>query len=332
MKSPVKILILQFASIGEVVLASPVVRCLKEQLDHAEIHFCTRPAYNCLIEHNPYITKCHFGSENPLTLIRQLRAERFDLIVDLQNNLLTALLKAALAVRSYSVETYLFRHLVYLKSKINTLPPGHIVDRYFSAIEPLGIEDDEMGADYFVPYKDQVEADWLPVTHQADYVAYAIGGRNFTSRLPVSKMIELCGQLDFPVVLLGNKADRAAGEAVVKALGNKLVFNGCGLFNLNQSASIMESSRAVFAHDNGLMQIAAAFGKRVYSIWGGNSPNFAWYPYGTSYVRIEKLGLPCRPCTVSGKGKCPHKHFSCMNEISFDFAIRDLHTKKHKLD
>ena len=225
MNSPIKILILQFASIGEVVLASPVVRCLKEQIDRAEIHVCTRPAYACLVEHNPHIKTCHVGGDNPLTLIRQLRAERFDLIVDLQNNLLTSVLKASLAVRAYSVETYLFRHLVYLRSKINTLPPGHVVDRYFAAIEPLGIEDDEKGADYFIPYKDQVEADWLPVTHQADYVAYAIGGRNFTSRLPVSKMIELCSQLDFPVVLLGNKADRAAGEAVLKALGNKLVFD-----------------------------------------------------------------------------------------------------------
>lgn len=332
MKTPVKILVLQFASIGEVVLASPVVRCLKEQLDHAEIHFCTRPAYACLVENNPHITTCHYGNDNPLTLIQQLRAEQFDLIVDLQNNLLTTFLRAVLAVRSHTVETHPLRYFIYRKSKVNTLPPGHVVDRYFAAIESLGIEDDEMGADYFVPYKDHVEADWLPATHQPDFVAYAIGGRKFTSRLPVSKMIELCQELDFPVVLLGNKADRAAGEAVVNAVGSKLVFNGCGLFNLNQSASIIERSRAVFAHDNGLMQIAAAFGKRVYSIWGGNTPNFGWYPYGTTYVRVEKLGLPCRPCTVSGKGKCPHTHFNCMNEISFDFAVRDLHAKKHKLD
>ena len=332
MKTPVKILVLQFASIGEVVLASPVVRCLKEQLDHAEIHFCTRPAYACLVEHNPHITKCHLGSENPITLIQQLRAERFDLIIDLQNNLLTTILRAALAVRSHTVETHPLRYMIYLKSKINTLPPGHVVDRYFAAIEPLGIEDDEMGADYYIPYKDHVEADWLPVTHQPGYVAYAIGGRNFTSRLPISKMIELCQQLDLPVVLLGNKADRAAGEAVVNAVGSELVFNGCGLFNLNQSASIIKNSRAVFAHDNGLMQVAAAFGRRVYSIWGGSTPNYGWYPYTTLYVRIEKLGLPCRPCTVSGRGKCPKKHFNCMNEISFDFAVRDLHAKKHKLD
>lgn len=332
MKTPVKVLVLQFASIGDVVLATPIIRCLKEQLDHAEVHFCTRPAFASLVEHNPYLTKYHVGNESPLTLIRELRAERFAMVVDLQNNLLTNFVKAALGVRSYSVETHRLRHLVYLRSKINTLPPGHVVDRYFAAIESLGVEDDEMGADYFIPYKDHVEADWLPPTHQSSYVAYAIGGRHFTSRLPVSKMIELCEQLDFPVVLLGNKADRAAGEAVVKAVGSKRVFNGCGLFNLNQSASIIENARAVFAHDTGLMQIAAAFGKRVYSIWGGSTPNYGWYPYATSYVRIEKLGLPCRPCTVSGSGKCPKKHFSCMNDISFEFAIRDLHAKKHNLE
>lgn len=332
MASSVKILVLQFASIGEVVLASPVVRCLKQQIPNAEVHFCTKPAYAPLVDHNPYVDKPHYASEYPVTLIRQLRAERFDYVVDLQNNLLTAFLKTALAVRSYSVETFRLRQWFYLRWKINVIPPEHVVDRYFAAIAPLGVEDDEVGLDYFIPYKDQVEPDWLPLSHQHNYVAYAVGGRNQTTRLPVAKMIELCRKIDFPVVLLGNKADRAAGEAVVKALGTDMVYNACGQFNINQSASLIQGARAVFSHDTGLMQVAAAFGKRVYSIWGSTTANFGWYPYRTPYIRIEKLGIGCRPCSITGSGKCPMKHFKCMNDISFDFVVKELQKKKKNFE
>lgn len=327
MAPPVKILILQFASIGDVVLASPVVRCLKQQIANAEVHFCTKQAYAPIIDANPYIHKRHIAGEYPMTLVRQLRAERFDYIIDLQNNLLTGFLKTALAVRSYSVETYRLRQWFYLRWKINVIPPQHVVDRYFAAIAPLGVEDDEMGLDYFVPYKDQVEPDWLPVSHQHNYVAYVMGGRNATTRLPVTKMIELCRSIDYPVVLLGNKADRSAGDEVVRAMGERMVFNACGLFNINQSASLIEGARVVFSHDTGLMQVAAAFNKKVYGIWGSTTPNFGFYPYKTPYVRLEKAGIGCRPCSVTGSGKCPMKHFKCMNDLSFDFVVRELQTK-----
>ncbi|WP_077920036.1 glycosyltransferase family 9 protein [Spirosoma sp. 209] len=332
MASPVKILVLQFASIGDMVLASPVVRCLKQQIHHAEIHICTKRAYLPIVEHNPYIDKRHYAGESPTELIQQLRAERFDLVVDLQNNVLTAFLKAALMTRSYSVRTFRLRQWLYQRWKVNVIPPQHVVDRYFEALAPLGIEDDEMGLDYFIPYKDQVEPDWLPASHQHNYVAYAIGGRHQTARMPVAKMVELCRKINFPIVLLGDKADRVFGDEVARALGNQLIYNACGQFNLNQSASIIQGARVVFSHDTGLMQIAAAFAKRVYSIWGSTMPGFGRFPYRTPYVRLEKLGLSCRPCTVGTNGTCPLKHFRCMNDISFDFVVKELQKKKKNFE
>lgn len=329
MTRPVKILILQFSSIGDVVLTSPVVRCLKRQLAQADLHFCTRQPYRAIIDYNPYLTGQHYFDGNLYALIRELRAEQFDYIVDLQNTFLTSLIKAAVGCRSFSVEKQTFRQWLYVRWKINAMTEQHIVDRYMATVLPLGIENDGRGLDYFIPYKDEVEIDWLPETHQHDFVAYAIGGQSPTCKLPVLRMIELCLKINYPIVLLGDKADRKIGDQIVKAIGDRQIYNACGHYNLNQSASLIQRARVVFSHDTGLMHIAAAFRKKVYSIWGSTTPQFGFYPYKTPHVRLETLGLGCRPCTTGSSGNCPMKHFKCMNNLSFDFEVKELRTKKN---
>ncbi|GAB3551785.1 glycosyltransferase family 9 protein [Spirosoma fluminis] len=329
MAASTKLLILRFASIGDIVLTTPVIRCVKQQLAQAEVHFCTGQDYQLLVAYNPYIDKCHYLNGNLYRLIRQLRAEQFDYVIDLQNTWLTGLIKAALRVRSFSVETHSFRRWLYVRWKINAMPTQHVVDRYMTTLHELGVTNDEKGVDYFIPYKDEVETDWLPPTHQHDFVAYAIGGQHLTRRLPVPRIISLCRKINHPIVLLGDKADRPQGDAVVRALGSRYVYNACGQFNINQSASLLQRARVVFSHDTGLMHIAAAFGKKVYSIWGSTTPQLGNYPYKTPYVRLEKQGLACRPCSPSGFSNCPMKHFRCMNDLSFDFEIKELRKKKN---
>ena len=96
--------------------------------------------------------------------------------------------------------------------KINKLPNIHIVDRYLEAAAPLGVKSDALGLDYFIPEKDEIEKDWLPLTHQKEYVAFAIGGNHETKKLPLNRMIELCDKINKPIVLLGGKEDAENGE------------------------------------------------------------------------------------------------------------------------
>ena len=208
--------------------------------------------------------------------------------------------------------------------KVNYLPDVHIVDRYLETVKTFEITNDGKGLDYFIPYKDQIEISWLPETHQKGYVAYAIGGQHQTKKLPVPRMIELCRKINFPVVLLGGKEDAEAGEAIRAAVGDILIFNACGKYNFNQSASLIEKSIIVFSHDTGLMHVAAAFKKKTYSIWGNTVPAFGMYPYKTSFEVLENSNLGCRPCSKIGYKACPQKHFKCMNDISFEFPIKEL--------
>ena len=322
-----KFLILRFSSIGDIVLTTPVVRCLKQQMPDAEVHFCTKKTFQGLVADNPHIDRTYFLEDSLNDLIRQLRAERYDYIIDLHNNLRTRLIKLRLGVRSYSFDKLNGQKWLLTRWKINTMPPVHIVDRYMETLRSFGIINDERGLDYFIPYRDQVEMEWLPATHRPNYVAYAIGGQHTTKRLPLSRMIELCLRIDYPIVLLGGKEDAVAGDAIEQALGSRLIYNACGKYNLNQSASLLKQARVVFSHDTGLMHIAAALKKKVYSIWGNTTPLFGMYPYKTPYVVLENNAISCRPCSKIGYDRCPLGHFKCMNDLSFDFEVNELRRK-----
>lgn len=333
-----KILILRFSSIGDIVLTTPVIRVLKAQLNGAEIHYCTKKSYYPLLEANPYIDKIHLLEDKLPDLIGKLKAEKFDFVVDLHHNLRTLLIKRALGASSASFNKLNKEKWLYVNFKVNKLPNVHIVDRYLETVKPLGVKPDALGLDYFIPDRDEVEPDWLPPGFQKEFAAYAIGGQFATKRLPVNRMIELCDRINKPVVLLGGKEDFETGEEIVRffersevsasyeeglqQLNKKTtIFNACGKLNINQSASVVRQSIAVFTHDTGLMHIAAAFKKRVFSIWGNTTPHFGMYPYRTRFSVFENNQLGCRPCSKLGHNQCPKGHFKCMNDLVFDFYL-----------
>ena len=319
-----KVLIIRFSSIGDIVLTSPVVRCLKTQRPDVELHYLTKANNLWLLKDNPYIDHIHLLDGNLWKVIGKLKKENFDVIIDLHNNLRTFQIKTILGTQNYSFNKLNWEKWLLVNLKINALPNIHIVDRYMETVRSLGVQNDNKGLDYFIPYRDIVERDWLPEQHQRGYVAFAIGGQHETKKLPLKRMIELCEKINYPIVLLGGKEDAKNGEAIELKLGSDLIFNACGKYNFNQSASVVQQAEIVFTHDTGLMHVAAAFKKKVYSIWGNTIPDFGMYPYQTNFVLIENRHLRCRPCSKIGHKKCPHGHFKCMNDISFDFQIKEL--------
>lgn len=321
-----KILVLRFSSIGDIVLTSPVVRNLKNKFPNSEIHFCTKKKYSVLFESNPFISKVYFLEKKIINLGRILRREKYDVVIDLHSNLRTRIIKLCLFGMSklYTFKKLNFKKWVYVVFKINRLPPIHIVDRYMNTLSSMGVENDGLGLDYFIPEKDHVLKQSLPVSFQDNYVVYALGGQHETKKLPFQKIVELCLLIKEPIVFLGAKEDYIQAQNIIdhfQQQQNKpcfpLLYNGCGLYNLNQSASLLKQSAWVIAHDTGLMHIAAAFKKKIYSIWGNTVPDFGMYPYQTEYVVWENKGLYCRPCSKIGYSVCPKGHFRCMNDIIF---------------
>ncbi len=322
-----KILILRFSSIGDIVLTTPVPRVIKTQLKDVEVHFCTRKAYAGILQENPYIDKLMLLNDSLNDLIRQLKNEQYDLIIDLHHNLRTLIIKKRLGVKAYSFNKLNFQKWVYVNFKRNILPNVHIVDRYLDTIKPLGVTNDFKGLDYFIPNKDKVDLEWLPEEFRKEYVALVVGAKYATKQLPIKKIIQLAHMINKPVVVLGGKEDVKIGETleeffrVENEFTKTKIFNGCGKFNLNQSASLLKQANYVFTHDTGLMHIAAAFKKQIFSIWGNTTPHFGMYPYLTKFTIFENNKIDCRPCTKIGYKKCPKGHFKCMNDLNFDFYL-----------
>lgn len=333
-----KILILRFSSIGDIVLTTPVIRTVKTQLDKVRVHYATKQEYKELFEANPYIDKMHYLGSRLSDLIQDLKKEHFDYVVDLHHNLRSFQVKQSLGVPNFSFNKLNIEKWLKVNLKIDRLPNIHIVDRYMKAVEPLGVRMDALGLDYFIPDKDEVPIDWLPEGFRQEFVAYAIGAQHGTKKLPLPRMIELCDRINKPVILLGGKEDVAMGDEVcsffsregelsdvgegLRRLNKKtIVYNACGKFNINQSASLIRQSRYVFTHDTGLMHIAAAFKKEIFSLWGNTIPAFGMYPYRTRFTVLENNRISCRPCSKIGYSKCPKGHFKCMSDLVLDFYL-----------
>ena len=316
-----KFLIIRFSSIGDIVLTTPVIRCLKKQIPGSEIHFLTKQTFGTIVENNPYIDKVHLLGHSWETVVHELKQENYDYIIDLHHNLRTLRLKKDLGIRSFPFNKLNIRKWIYTNLKWNLMPDLHIVDRYMKTVESFGVKNDGEGLDYFIPGKDEVKQMDIPVSHHLGYIGLVIGAAHNTKKLPVEKLKELCSKIDHPIILLGGKEDNENAKQIASIDPIK-VYNACGKFNLNESADLVKRSKLIITHDTGLMHIAAAFKKKIISVWGNTVPEFGMYPYyGNTQApnfQFEINGLRCRPCSKIGYAKCPRGHFKCMKQISMD--------------
>ncbi len=311
-----KILIIRFSSIGDIVLTTPVIRCIREQKPDAEIHFLTKVSFKNILENNPHLTKIHTIEKDVKEVIEQLQKEKFDFVVDLHNNIRSIQTKNALSAPSSTFKKLNFKKWVLVNFKVDKMPKVHVVDRYMDTVAQLGIKNDNKGLDYFIPAKDEVNISSLLASHQSGYIGFVIGAKHFTKQLPTEKIISICKKLNQPIILLGGKEDIARAEEIEKAVGSA-IYNACGKHNLNQSASIIKQAKKIISHDTGLMHIAAAFKKEIISVWGNTVPAFGFSPYlpDSKSKMVEVKNLSCRPCSKIGYDKCPKGHFKCMMAI-----------------
>jgi ADP-heptose:LPS heptosyltransferase len=308
-----KILVIRFSSMGDIIYTTPVVRCIKKQVPNAEVHFLTKPAFQYIYNNNPYLDKLLLLKATLAETIADIKAEKYDCIIDLHNNLRTAIIKLRVGVKSSTFKKYTIRKWLSLRFNLKLVPNTHIVDRYLKAVEFLGISNDGKPIDYYVG-KHQLNT-LLPASHQNGFVAFIIGATHFTKRLPNYKVINICRDLNYPVVLLGGKDVKANGDEIAAALGDN-IYNTCGATSLDESVFLVSKAQSVIGFDTGLTHIAEAFGRPIVSIWGGTVPDLLGVqPYMVKDVLVAGTDVGCRPCSKFGLEKCPLGHFKCMNDM-----------------
>ena len=320
-----KILIIRFSSIGDIVLTSPIIRCIKKQIPEVEIHYLTKECYKNIVSTNPYITKIHTLKDSLSDTIALLKAENYSYIVDLHNNLRSTLVKSMLRCPAGSFPKLNIRKWIYVKTKNkNVMPNIHIVDRYFSAVKKIGVTNDNLGLDFFG--EEEIN---IPF---GKYTVIVCGATHTTKQIPPKHIAKLAEKINGNIVLVGDKHDAERLKSI-DITGKDNILNMCGKCTLAQSAYIVKNADIVITADTGLMHIAAAYKKDIITIWGNTTPQLGMYPYIPSiknkYISIEVDNLPCRPCSKIGYNQCPKKDFKCMNNINLSKVIE--HTNNNLL-
>jgi ADP-heptose:LPS heptosyltransferase len=319
-----KILVIRFSSIGDIVLTTPVLRCLKQQVANCEVHYATKESYKSLLLNNPYVDKIHLLKKSESDFIDELKLEKFDYIIDLHHNLRTLRIKWALNCKAISFnKNNVLKWLMVQFKKKELLE--HVSLRYLKTIEKWAKYDGE-GLDYFLSPKDELILQKVPTTF-TDYWVYAIGGQFETKKMPLDKMKELLLKIKVPVILIGGPEDDENALELIKNHPNRLSF--CGKSTLNESAALVKNAKGVITHDTGFMHIAAAFSKPIVSIWGSTVPSFGMTPFLPQNVKLqsyihEVTNLSCRPCSKIGFAKCPQNHFNCMRLQNTDLIAKNV--------
>lgn len=321
----IKFLIIRFSSIGDIVLTTPVLRNLKQQVENVEIHYITKPQFKSILESNPYVDKVHVLKKSLKETVNELKYEHFDYVVDLHRNIRTARFKNRLKTISFSFDKLNKEKWMLVNFKKNNLPDTHIVDRYIDTLKVFDVKNDEQGLDYFIPEKDEVDVKTISEELINGYVGLVVGAYHYTKKLTKEKIIAICKQIDKPILLLGGPDNKEEGEEIKNAIG-KNIYNTCGVYNINQSASLVKQANIILTPDTGLMHIASAFKKKIISVWGNTVPEFGMYPYmpHPDSEIIEIKDLKCRPCSKIGFTQCPKKHFKCINDLDEDYIVKRI--------
>ena len=284
----------------------------------AEVHYVTKSTYQNILINNPNIDKV-YSFENEITeVVDQLKEENYDFVVDLHNNIRSVRLKKSLKKPSAAFPKLNPKKWLLTNFKWNLMPDVHVVDRYFEAVKSLGVKSDGKGLDYFIPETTRVDV-------PDNFIAFGIGAKFATKRLPNDKIIELINKIDKTVVLLGGPTDVENAEEITSSCEN--IISLVGKLNLEESALAIQKSELLITHDTGLMHIASALNKKIISIWGNTVPDLGMYPYMPEHPElysIHEVDLKCRPCSKIGYDKCPKGHFKCMKNQDVNAILKSI--------
>lgn len=322
-----KFLVVRFSSIGDIVLTSSIVKALK-QIPDSEVHFITKTKFKDTLINNPNVDRLFTFDKEITEVLGDLRKQKYDLIIDLHNNLRSLRLRLALGVRRVKINKLNFKKWLFVNFKINLLPKKHIVERYFDTLAELKIGGEIPKAEYFISQQDEQKALDFRESLGEDYLAFVVGGAHFTKQIPMELFDKIIPHLKQPIVMMGGRFDKKKAEKIIEGHHNRM-FNLCGELSLNESAAILKYASKVLTSDTGMMHIAACFEKQILSVWGNTVPEFGMTPYyldehhAKSFI-FQVEDLACRPCSKIGFAECPKNQFDCMLKQDTNTIIKKL--------
>ncbi len=304
MSNKPKILVIRLSAMGDIVLTTPVIRALNQQLK-AKIDFLTKPQYVSLLEGNTYINRIFSLNDK----VDFLQKNKYDYVVDLQNNLRSWKIRNKIQTKSFVFNKKSLRRYLLIYFGIDLLK-NHVVDRYFATVASLNVVNDNQGLDFNVSSSIKPEFN----TSQS-YIAWCIGGTHNPKKLSAMQITQVVSKLKIPVVLLGGNNDLDIAEEIINNVECKSVYNFCGKLSVQESSYLIKKSKMLLTNDTGMMHIASALKMPIISFWGCTKPSLGFTPYMTDPSSIKIISKrSAKPCSKHGR-HCKYGKNGCIKEI-----------------
>ncbi|HMX95777.1 MAG: glycosyltransferase family 9 protein [Bacteroidetes bacterium] len=314
-----KILIVQTAYIGDVILATGLIESIHQAFPEAQIDFVLRKGNESLLKNHPFVNKLYIWDKkknkfsNLIKLIGQIRKERFDLVVNLQRFFSTGLI--ALCAKSKNKRGYDKNPLsfCYHKKTEHFIGKNHETYRNFSLI------DDLKNIHYQKPhlYFTAEEIQKVQPLKSQPFVCMAPGSVWFTKQLPIAKWAELILTIsdNIKIYLIGAPVDAALCNEIRLLSSHPKIEILCGKLTLTESAALMQHAEMNYVNDSAPLHLASAVNAPVTAFFCSTVPEFGFGPLSDKSV-IKQVGeMSCRPCGLHGYKSCPLGHFDCAYKI-----------------
>ncbi|MDD5687080.1 MAG: lipopolysaccharide heptosyltransferase II [Elusimicrobia bacterium] len=329
-----KILIIQTAFLGDVVLTIPLIQAAKKYLK-SEVSVLCIPSTQNILESHPSISELIVydkkgkdkGLMGLLKVVKKLREKKYDISLiphpSFKSGLIAYLsgIPKRIGLSNSAGRIFFTGNVFFDKEKYQ-------LERYLDLLKYFDIEVREEKTEIYIDKKDE------------EYVANLLAGSEVffginpgsvwaTKRWPAKNYAELSdrivNELGGKIIIFGGPDDIEVVNTVVKNMGTKAI-NLAGKTTIKQLAALIKKCKIFITNDSGPMHIAAAFNVPTVAVFGPTVKELGFFPYSKKAVVIEK-DIPCRPCGRHGPNKCPQGDFKCMNEVSVDDVFKAVKTQ-----
>lgn len=320
-----QILVIQTAFIGDVVLATGILEKLHAHFPDAKIDILVRKGNESLFTQHPFLREVICWDKKTakyahlLTILKQIRKTRYDILINVQRFAATGLLTAFSKARQTigfdkNPFSFLFsdviRHII--SENDHTM---HEIERNHQLIR--SITDNKAGKPKLYP--SAVDQEAVRKWKQQPYVCIAPASVWFTKQFPRDQWMQLVNALpqNLQVYLIGAPSDKELCEEIRSAATHNNVINLAGSLRFLESAALQQDAVMNYVNDSAPMHFASSVNAPVTAVYCSTIPAFGFGPLSdNSHIVEVATALPCRPCGLHGKKACPELHFNCARQIT----------------
>lgn len=329
-----KILIIQTAFIGDVVLATALIEKLHAYYPAASIDFLLRKGNESLLDNNPHLNevliwnKKEHKTRNLFATLKKIRSKKYDIVINVQRffstGLLTAFSNAGQTI-GFDKNPLSFLFTKKIKHVFDLQNPKHEVERNNDLIKDI------TDGNFTRPvlYPSTTDESYVDQYTHAPFITITPSSVWFTKKYPPEKWVDMMDQFDpaYKIYLLGGKDNFDECESIASQSNNKNSMILAGKLSFLQSAALMKKAIMNYVNDSAPLHFASAVNAPVTAVFCSTIPAFGYTPLSDkSFIAETKEKLTCRPCGLHGRKACPLGHFKCAYEIETSQLLKTINS------